>query len=122
MNRIVPRQDFRAADSSDVHPTASTQKSIAQSRFQRQFTKHRLANLPWRALGHPWSEWFWEKLFLLDALTGYLLFGFGKIFVPGKMFGRPDWRDLRKRIGIVSSAIRQQLGYYQLKIGNRLPP
>jgi len=58
---------------------------------------------------------------LLAALTGYLLFGFGKIFVPGKMFGRPDWRDLRKRIGIVSSAIRQQLGYYQLKIGNRLP-
>jgi len=58
------------------------------------------------------------KLFLLAALTGYLLFSSEKIFVPGKMFKRSDWRDLRKRFGIVSSAIRQQLGCYQLKIEN----
>jgi iron complex transport system ATP-binding protein len=47
------------------------------------------------------------KTSLLSALTGYLTPTAGEIEVLGECYGASDWRDLRKCIGLVSSAIRQ---------------
>jgi iron complex transport system ATP-binding protein len=47
------------------------------------------------------------KTSLLSALTAYLPPTDGVIEVLGKRYGESDWRELRKRIGLVSSSIRQ---------------
>ncbi len=49
------------------------------------------------------------KTSLLSALTGYLMPTVGEIFLLGKNYGRADWRELRKQIGIVSSSVRQMM-------------
>ena len=49
------------------------------------------------------------KTSLLSALTGYLMPTSGEISVLGATYGRSDWRELRKHIGLVSSAIRQMM-------------
>src|SRR5580704_7487342 len=47
------------------------------------------------------------KTSLLSTMTGYLPLTDGTISVLGETYGKIDWRDLRMRIGIVSSAIQQ---------------
>ncbi len=47
------------------------------------------------------------KTSLLSVLTGYLGPTAGTISVLGETYGRADWRELRTRIGLVSSSIRQ---------------
>lgn len=47
------------------------------------------------------------KTSLLSALTGYLMPTTGEISVLGETYGQSDWRELRKKIGLVSSALRQ---------------
>ena len=47
------------------------------------------------------------KTSLLSTMTGYLPLTQGSISVLGETYGKTDWRDLRTRIGIVSSAIQQ---------------
>lgn len=49
------------------------------------------------------------KTSLLSALTGYLMPTCGDITVLGETYGESDWRDLRKKIGLVSSALRQMM-------------
>jgi len=49
------------------------------------------------------------KTSLLSALTGYLMPTSGEISLLGRRYGHADWRELRKRIGIVSSSIRQMM-------------
>lgn len=49
------------------------------------------------------------KTSLLSALTGYFMPSSGAIEVLGQQFGRTDWRALRKRIGLVSSSLRQRM-------------
>ena len=49
------------------------------------------------------------KTSLLSALTGYLSPTSGDITVLGQTFGESDWRDLRTRVGLVSSGIRQMI-------------
>jgi len=49
------------------------------------------------------------KTSLLSALTGYLMPTAGEISLLGKNYGKSDWRELRKQIGIVSSSIRQMM-------------
>jgi iron complex transport system ATP-binding protein len=49
------------------------------------------------------------KTSLLSALTGYLMPTAGEIVLLGKIYGRSDWRELRKKIGIVSSTVRQMM-------------
>ncbi|MGH7977278.1 MAG: ABC transporter ATP-binding protein [Limisphaerales bacterium] len=49
------------------------------------------------------------KTSLLSALTGYLMPTAGEIFLLGKIYGKSDWRELRKKIGIVSSSVRQMM-------------
>jgi iron complex transport system ATP-binding protein len=49
------------------------------------------------------------KTSLLSALTGYLTPSAGGIVVLGHRYGETDWRELRKRIGLVSSSVRQMM-------------
>lgn len=49
------------------------------------------------------------KTSLLSALTGYLMPTAGEICVLGQCYGRSDWRELRKKIGLVSSSVRQMM-------------
>jgi len=49
------------------------------------------------------------KTSLLSALTGYLMPTAGTISLLGKTYGRADWRELRKQVGLVSSSIRQMM-------------
>lgn len=57
----------------------------------------------WAVLGANGSG----KTTLLSALTAYLSPTSGVIEVLGNRYGETDWRELRKRIGLVSSSIRQ---------------
>jgi iron complex transport system ATP-binding protein len=47
------------------------------------------------------------KTSLLAALTAYLTPSSGSIEVLGKKYGETDWREHRKQVGIVSSAVYQ---------------
>ncbi len=49
------------------------------------------------------------KTSLLSSLTGYLVPSDGRVEVLGKVFGESNWQELRKSIGLVSSAIRQRI-------------
>jgi iron complex transport system ATP-binding protein len=49
------------------------------------------------------------KTSLLSALTGYLMPTAGEIDLLGNKYGKTDWRELRKKIGIVSSSVRQMM-------------
>jgi iron complex transport system ATP-binding protein len=49
------------------------------------------------------------KTSLLSSLTGYLMPTAGEISLLGETYGRSDWRELRKKIGLVSSSIRQMM-------------
>ena len=49
------------------------------------------------------------KTSLLSALTGYLTPSSGEIALLGRRYGETDWRELRKRIGLVSSSVRQMM-------------
>lgn len=49
------------------------------------------------------------KTSLLSALTGYLMPTAGEIILLGEKYGKTDWRELRKKIGIVSSSVRQMM-------------
>lgn len=49
------------------------------------------------------------KTSLLAALTGYFMPTDGEISLLGQRFGESDWRELRTRVGIVSSSIRQMM-------------
>jgi iron complex transport system ATP-binding protein len=49
------------------------------------------------------------KTSLLSALTGYFMPSAGEIALLGHRYGKTDWRELRKRVGMVSSAVRQMM-------------
>ncbi len=49
------------------------------------------------------------KTSLLSALAGYLTPSDGEIGLLGHRYGETDWRELRKRVGLVSSAVRQMM-------------
>jgi iron complex transport system ATP-binding protein len=51
------------------------------------------------------------KTSLLRALTGYLPPTAGKIAVFGRVYGETDWRDLRTRIGLVTSALQMSIPF-----------
>jgi iron complex transport system ATP-binding protein len=50
------------------------------------------------------------KTSLLSALTGYLMPTAGEIVLLGQRYGQSDWRELRQRVGLVSSSLRQMMG------------
>jgi iron complex transport system ATP-binding protein len=49
------------------------------------------------------------KTSLLSALTGYLMPTRGEISLLGETYGHSDWRELRKKVGLVSSSVRQMM-------------
>ena len=49
------------------------------------------------------------KTSLLSALTGYLMPTAGEISLLGQTYGQSDWRELRKKVGLVSSSVRQMM-------------
>ena len=49
------------------------------------------------------------KTSLLSALTGYLSPTEGEITLLGERYGASDWRELREKVGIVSSSVRQMM-------------
>jgi iron complex transport system ATP-binding protein len=49
------------------------------------------------------------KTSLFSALLGYLSPTAGDIFVLGEEYGNSDWPELRKRVGLVSSSLRQMM-------------
>lgn len=49
------------------------------------------------------------KTTLLDLINGYIFPSKGEIEVLGKTFGKYDWRELRKSIGWVSTALQERL-------------
>jgi iron complex transport system ATP-binding protein len=49
------------------------------------------------------------KTSMLRALTGYFPPTAGTIRVLGETYGRSDWRELRKRVGLVSSSVHQMM-------------
>jgi iron complex transport system ATP-binding protein len=49
------------------------------------------------------------KTSLLSALTGYLTPTDGEVELLSQRYGRSDWRELRKKVGLVGSAIRQMI-------------
>jgi iron complex transport system ATP-binding protein len=53
------------------------------------------------------------KTSLLSTLTGYMPLTSGEISVLGETYGCTDWRELRKRVGIVSSSIHQLVEGHQ---------
>jgi iron complex transport system ATP-binding protein len=46
------------------------------------------------------------KTTLLSCITGYVTPSRGKLFVLGRQYGKSDWRELRKQVGLVSPRIR----------------
>jgi len=56
------------------------------------------------------------KTSLLSALTGYLMPTAGEILVLDQRYGESDWRELRKKIGIVSSSVRQMMSDDELAL------
>ncbi len=64
-----------------------------------------LAGEHWVLLGANGSG----KTSLLSVLTGYLMPTRGDFSLLGKIYGESDWRELRKKIGIVSSSVRQMM-------------
>jgi iron complex transport system ATP-binding protein len=72
-----------------------------------------LENIRWQVL--PGEHWVIlgangsGKTSLLCALTGYLTPTAGEVQVLGQRYGCTDWRQLRQRLGLVSSAIRQRI-------------
>lgn len=49
------------------------------------------------------------KTSLIKALTGYLSPTAGKITLLGQRYGRSDWRELRLKIGLVTSALQASI-------------
>jgi iron complex transport system ATP-binding protein len=72
-----------------------------------------LDNINWRV--EPRQHWVMlgangsGKTSLLSAVTGYLTPSDGTIELFNETFGQTDWRELRKRVGMVSSSIRQMI-------------
>ncbi len=72
-----------------------------------------LENVSWRIL--PGEHWVIlgangsGKTSLLRTLAGYLTPTAGEVEVLAHRYGRTDWRELRQRLGLVSSAIRQMI-------------
>lgn len=49
------------------------------------------------------------KTSLLSCLTGWLPASSGTVTVLGETYGESDWTELRRRVGVVSSSLRQQV-------------
>jgi iron complex transport system ATP-binding protein len=53
------------------------------------------------------------KTSLINCLTGYEMSTAGDIAVDGSEYGKTDWREVRKRVGLVTSTLTQYLEPYE---------
>lgn len=76
-------------------------------------TKYILKDINWSVMdGEHWAILGLNgsgKTTLLDMLNGYIFPSKGEMTVLGQTFGRYDWRELRKSIGWVSTALQERL-------------
>ena len=86
----------------------STVLSISGLRYERNDRKilkgvdwHVRAGEHWVILGPNGCG----KTSLINCLTGYEMSTAGDIMVDGAEFGRTDWREVRKRVGLVTSTL-----------------
>lgn len=56
------------------------------------------------------------KTSLLSTLTGYMPLTAGTISMLGETYGQTDWRELRKRVGIVSSSVHQMMAGHETAV------
>lgn len=93
-----------------VHRQSKPVLHVHQLRIERGGTTI-LDGLDWRVdRGQHWAILGANgsgKTSLLAALTGYLTPTDGEMDLLGQRYGETDWRELRLKIGIVSSSIRQ---------------
>jgi iron complex transport system ATP-binding protein len=93
--------------------------SVAGLRIERGGTTI-LNNVSWRVKrGEHWAILGANgsgKTSLLSALTGYLMPTDGEISMLGETYGQSDWRELRKKIGFVSSTVRQLMADDELAL------
>jgi len=81
---------------------------VSRLRIARE-AKVILRGLSWRV--EPGQHWVIlgpngsGKSSLLAALTGYFAPTSGSLAVLGETFGRSDWRELRRRIGLVGPSV-----------------
>ncbi len=94
--------------------TPSIQPVLAVEKLSiRRGATRILRGVSWRIL--PGEHWVIlgangsGKTSLLSALTGYVTASSGEIALLGERFGAADWRELRKRVGLVSSSVRQMM-------------
>lgn len=83
---------------------------VRDLRIERDGTEI-LRNISWAV--YPGEHWIIlgangsGKTSLLSSILGYFMPTGGEISLLGSAFGEEDWRELRKRIGVVSSSISQ---------------
>ena len=53
------------------------------------------------------------KTSLLNTLTAYLTISQGEFELLGYKYGTSDWRELRKKIGVVSDSILNKISFYE---------
>ena len=83
-----------------------------KTRILQHITWQVLSGENWVILGANGSG----KTTLLSCITGYVTPSAGRIQVLGKQYGKTDWRELRKEVGLVSSSVRQMIEDDQIGI------
>lgn len=108
--RFGTRPDLRRVLAIDMKPRPPVIE-IRGLRIERDATIVRA--IDWRVM--PRENWAIlgangsGKTSMLRALTGYLPPTAGSIAVLGETYGRSDWRELRRSIGLVSSSVLEMM-------------
>jgi iron complex transport system ATP-binding protein len=122
--RSITSQPSLASDrarlngSADKPPALSPVIAVSKLRVERETVI--LGEINWAV--HRGQHWVIlgangsGKTSLLSTLTGYMPLTTGEISVLGECYGRSDWRELRKRVGIVSSSIHQLVEGHQTSL------
>lgn len=88
-------------------------QNVSWQRWSEGKTHLILDNVSWRvAKGEHWAVLGLNgsgKTTLLNMINGYIWPSSGRVTVLGESFGRTDVRELRKRIGWVSSALQEEV-------------
>ena len=89
-------------------PSSSPTLSVQQLRFERN-DRVILDGVDWTVgAGEHWvilGPNGCGKTSLINCLTGYEMSTAGDIMVDGAEYGRTDWREVRKRVGLVTSTL-----------------